>query len=204
VYAENEVRTVIDLGSQTLTVPWADPRAAALARYHTSRITVGVRPDALALSSPDTTPQALRGVVRMVELRGHEVLVHLETGCARTPHLLSHLDLPDTPGALSHVVSEPIPAAHRVRQRLARFVAQRRDEPVRYAVQPAYDAEHDLARQALGDLSVRVSAALAPKVGETAAVAVNLDRLYLFDGVGERIRLPQAPTTGAIADMPAA
>jgi multiple sugar transport system ATP-binding protein len=208
VYAETDVRTVIDLGTQTIAMPWEDPRAAALARYHTSRITVGIRPDALTLTTD--APHALHGLVRMVELRGHEVLVHLETGCAQTPHLLSHLDLPDVPGALVQAAGEPLPT-HPMRQRLARLVPQgmlerhRREEPVRYAVQPAYDAEQDFARQALGDLSIRVSAALAPRVGELASVAVDLDRLYLFDGAGERIRLPQAaPGAGAIVDLPAA
>jgi multiple sugar transport system ATP-binding protein len=35
VYAQPEVRTVIDLGTQTLELPWSDPRARILAGHHT-------------------------------------------------------------------------------------------------------------------------------------------------------------------------
>ena len=204
VYAEREVRTVIDLGPQTIDLPWADPRARTLADHHTSRITVGIRPDAptvAGVASPrnretdlearDPSPE-LTGVVRMVELRGHDALVHLETGCAPTPHLLSHLELPDVPGELTHAVAEPMVRAHPVRDRLLRFVPQQRrpDEPGRYAVQPAYDAQHDHARQALGDFTVLVAAEDAPRPGERVTVSVEIDRLYFFNGTGERIRLP--------------
>jgi multiple sugar transport system ATP-binding protein len=208
VYAETGVRTVLDLGSQTLELPWNDPRSVVLAAHHTSRITVGIRPDALRPTT--STGQTLSGIVRMVELRGHDALVHLETGIAPTPHLLSQLELPDAPGHLAQVTSGAVPRSRPVRDRLLRLIPrQRPDEPGRYAVQPAYDAHQDLTRQALGDLLVRLPAALAPRLGETLTVAVDISQLYLFDGAGDRIRLPPAPgasgpDTGAIADMTAA
>ena len=63
-------------------------------------------------------------------------------------------------------------------------------------MQPAYDAGHDSARQVLGDLLVTVSAAAAPRVGETLAVATDIDQMYLFDGDGERIPLPRVGVAG--------
>lgn len=189
VYAEPEVRTVIDLGPVAVELSWQDPRSRVLARFHSDRITVGVRPDALAATAD--APNAVKGVVRMVEMRGHDALVHLETGLSPTPHTTSHLDFPDAPGGLAQVTGEEVIRSHPVRDRLLRLVPrQRGDEPGRYAVQPAYDAEHDNARQALGDLLVTVSAADAPRLGETMAVALSVDQLYLFDRDGERIPLP--------------
>jgi multiple sugar transport system ATP-binding protein len=188
VYVQADVRTVIDLGIATLELSSQDPRSAVLAKYHGARITVGVRPDALTVTAD--APNALKGLVRMVELRGHDALVHLETGLSPTPHITSQLDFPDTPGALAHASGDPVPRSHPVRDRLLRrFPRQRVDEPGRYALQPTYDADHDWARQVLGDLLVTVSAATAPRLGETVAVALDLDQLYLFDGDGNRIPL---------------
>jgi multiple sugar transport system ATP-binding protein len=192
VYAEPDVRTVIDLGCQTLELPWQDPRSAVLAKYHTARITVGVRPEAFKVTADG--PNALKGIVRMVELRGHIALVHLETGLSPTPHTTSHLDYPDVPSGLAQIPVDPEPRSHPVRDRLLRLVPrQRADEPGRYALQPAYDPERDGARQALGDLLVTVIAAAAPRPGETMAVALDIDQVHLFDGDGERIPLPAAP-----------
>ena len=194
VYAEREVRTVVDLGPQVLDLPWTDPRARALAEHHTARITVGIRPDVRTIPPSETVDgPSLKGTVRLVELRGHDALVHLETGCAPTPHLLSHLELPDVPGELTHVVGEPlarVPSS--VREKLLRFVPQQRtrEEPVRYAVQPAYDAQHDHARHTLGDFTVLVPADRVPRLGETLEIGVDIQHLYFFDGKGERIRLP--------------
>jgi multiple sugar transport system ATP-binding protein len=193
VYAQPEVRTVIDLGTQTLELPWSDPRARILAGHHTERITVGIRPDALTVAAG--AERGLSGTVRMVELRGHDVLVHLETGCSPTPYHISQLEFPDATGSLTHAIADPLQRGRSVRDRLLRLAPQQRpaDEPVRYAVQPAYDPEADHARHALGDLMVIIPAAEAPPRGSALTVAVDLNDLYLFDGAGDRIRLSGAP-----------
>jgi multiple sugar transport system ATP-binding protein len=232
VYAEPEVRVVVDLGPQTVMLPWTDPWAATLAAHHTERVTVGVRPDAPRLVDgrspagpapvPDPTGGAdpgpgegpatgadpvagpdvatltglpgvtLTGPVRLVELRGHEALVHLETGCAPTPFLQSHLEFPDSPGELAHVLADqpPLPPAPTMVDRLLRLVPQQRRPEERTAHHPAHDARQETARQALGDFTVLVPAAAAPKPGETVSVTVDVDRLYFFDRDGERIELP--------------
>jgi multiple sugar transport system ATP-binding protein len=223
VYAEPGIQTVLDLGTQTIELPWHDPRARPLALHHTSRITVGIRPDALTAAAaapdaltaaagagagaPSTSPgspsTSLSGIVTMVELRGRDALVHLETGCAPTPHLLPHLEFPDAAGELSQLSVGVPRRAHGVRDRLQRLVPhQRRPEPDvigRYAVQPAYDATRDHARHALGDLAVCVPAPQSPRVGETLEITVDLDRLYLFDSSGDRISLPTGHTVPTAA-----
>jgi multiple sugar transport system ATP-binding protein len=207
VYAEREVRTVVDLGPQVLELPWDDPRARALAEHHTARITVGIRPDvrtgAPADASTPVPAPSLKGVVRLVELRGHDALVHLETGCAPTPHLLSHLELPDAPGELTHAVAEPLARSQSVRDRLLRFVPQQRaaEEPGRYAVQPSYDAQHDHARHTLGDFTVLVPADRVPRIGDALEIGMDIEQLYFFDGKGERIRLPAA-SVASVAENP--
>ena len=81
VYAEDG-RVVLDLGSQVLELPKADPRTEALARHHTERVTVALR--ALSLGEQSMT---LRGTVRAVESLGHELLVHVDVGGVPTPPL---------------------------------------------------------------------------------------------------------------------
>jgi multiple sugar transport system ATP-binding protein len=189
VHAEPGQRTVVDLGAQTLSLPWRDVRARTLAAYHGARITVGFRPDAL-VPTADTEGADLHGVVRLVENRGHDVLVHLETGSVPTPHLISQLELPD--GELAQAVSdEPVPG-HPLRRRLSRIVPQQRrdEEPTRYGLQPTYvpDAEPT----ALGDVTMRVPIAQAPRPGDTLSLSLDPDHLYLFDRAGDRIELPAA------------
>lgn len=196
VYAEPDERTVIDLGSQALVLLWADERARVLAEHHTARITVGIRPDALTpVSCAGEDASCIRGIVRLVEHRGHDAILHLETGSAPTPISVSQLEHPDTHGELSQIVGEELKRGHPVRDRLARIVPlhRRGEEPERYAVQPAYDPDLDLARLMLGDLTVRVPAVDLPRLGATLSLAVNIDQLFFFDRAGNRIRLPKAP-----------
>src|SRR4051794_20940416 len=194
VHAEPGRRTVVDLGAQTLSLPWRDPRARTLATYHSARVTVGFRPDALA-PTDDTDAADLHGVVRLVEHRGHDVLVHLETGSVPTPNLISLLELPDAHGELTQLVGDEPVATHPLRRRLARIVPQQRrgEEPGRYALQPTYVADAEPGRDAVGDVVVRVPAAGAPRAGDTLSLAVDLDQVYLFDRSGDRIVLPAAP-----------
>ena len=196
IYAEPGERTVIDLGSQALTVPWSDDRARVLAEHHTARITVGLRPDALRpVHCPNADDSScVRGIVRVVEHRGHDAILHVETGSAPTPISISLLEHPDAHGELTHIVGEEVEKGHPLRDRLAKIVPHhRRDEPERYSVQPAYDPEQDLTRLMLGDLTVRVPAVDLPRLGESISLAVDIDQLYFFDRSGDRIRLPASP-----------
>jgi len=198
IYAEPDDAAVIDPGSQALRVPWTDPRARALAAHHTDRVTVGMRPDALSVVADDPDwPDPLRGVVRMVEHRGHDVVLHLETGSAPTPMSMSQLELPEQGPPIPYA-PEDDPGSPLLRT-LARIVPhQRREEPTRYALQPAYDPAEDSTRPALGDVTVRVPAGVTPRIGDTVALAVDIDQLYLFDRSGDRIRLPAGRSPAAL------
>src|SRR4029079_48953 len=129
----------------------------------------------------------VRGLVTMVERRGHEVVVHLETGAAPTPHLLSQLELPDAPGELAGAsvdVASLHPngpdAAHALLRKLGRIVPHQRrpDEDERSFARPAPAPAVDAGREPLGDLSMRLPAAQAPRLGDTIGVAVDADRLF--------------------------
>jgi multiple sugar transport system ATP-binding protein len=70
----------------------------------------------------------------------------------------------------------------------------REEEPratarTRYGFYPAYDPELPSGPPAQGHLVVRVPAPHLPRVGDSLTVAVDLDRLLLFDRAGARIRL---------------
>jgi len=174
VYAENGRRVVLDLGSQVLTLPWSDPRASELARHHTERLTVALRADALTVVPDDSPDAMLRGSVRAVELLGHEVLVHLDTGSIPTAPEQSHLEVPDAP-TRARMRHHPASPSH-----------------TEYGFYPTYNPEPEQQAGFLGDLVVRVPGQVPPKRGETLALAVDLDRLMLFGRAGERISLVQA------------
>lgn len=193
VYAEGP-RVVLDLGAQVIELPPEDPRVKELARHHTERLTVALRADALTLVPPDTTGPLLHGRVRLVENIGHEALVRLTTGLLPTPLAESHLELPDAGQHLSQVLAKKTTTARPLRQALARLIPHQRTAPTpptartEYGFYPVYEPEVD-EPPAHGDITVRVPVAKLPRVGETVAVALDLDRLLLFDRTGARIRL---------------
>ena len=158
-------------------------------------MTVAVRADALT-PVPDTEPgTVLRGRVRIVENLGHEALVHLDTGTVPTSVEVSRLELPDTGQHLSDVVADDPPTGHPFRETLARMIPHQRtgEQPAtartEYGFYPVYDAESADQPSPAGDLVVRVPAPTLPRPGEPMTVAVDLDRLLLFDRAGNRIRL---------------
>ncbi|MFV2021237.1 ABC transporter ATP-binding protein [Micromonospora sp. LOL_023] len=200
VYAEPD-RIVIDLGGQTLDLSVDDPRLAGLAGHHTERVIVALRADAVrpvAADGPAAGPAAgtLRGTVRTVENLGHEALVRLDTGAMPAAPAESQLDLPDPDRHLAELLAENLPTRRHLRDTIARIVPQQRrpDPPAtartRYGFYPVYEPdpqEPDPGTEA--DLVVRVPAQALPLPGESMTIAVDLDRLLLFDRAGARIRL---------------
>jgi multiple sugar transport system ATP-binding protein len=201
VYASTGEETVLDLGAQALRLPWSDPRAQALAAYHTARVTVGIRPAALTLVA-DHDQGALRGRVVHVEHLGNEAIAVLDIGGVPTSASVSHLESPDTPGALTEAVAtEPAPphGAEALRGTLGRLVPHPHAPPppaatarTPYGFYPVYEAD-DHPPALGGTLSLRVpQPGPLPRLGETLALSVDLDRVFLFGHAGERIRLPAA------------
>jgi multiple sugar transport system ATP-binding protein len=187
---------VLDLGGQVLTLPADDPRTAALADRHTERVTVALRADALTVAPPEAPGVLLRGVVHRVENLGHEVIVHLDTGGLSTSGQASQLELPE-PGRLPAPPAGEVPVP--MRQRLARLIPHQRQEspPVTartaYGFYPAYGGELPGEEQpAAGQVAVRMPVTGRPGVGDSLTLAVDLDKLLLFDRAGARIRVDEA------------
>jgi multiple sugar transport system ATP-binding protein len=195
VYAADGKPPVIDLGEQVLTLDAADARVARLADHHGERVTVALRADALRPVPDGTAGISLRGSVRLVENLGHEALVHLDTGTVPTSVEESRLELPNTGQHLSEVVAEDLPAGHPLRHSLSRMLPHARPvEPLptartEYGFYPVYDPELPGSSPMLGAVVFRVPVLDLPRIGEPMTVAIDLDRLLLFDRSGNRIRL---------------
>ncbi|MEV4624137.1 ABC transporter ATP-binding protein [Asanoa sp. NPDC049573] len=167
VYADGD-RVVIDLGSQVIELPGDHPVRAR----HTDRVSLALRADALTPAPPGHTGPALSGVVRLVEHLGHEALVHVDTGALPTSTERSRLEVPDAP-----TLARMRPAA---RPPTAR---------TEYGFYPVYDPELPGEPPAVGEVVVRVPAVGLPARDSTLTLAVDVERLLLFDRTGARIRL---------------
>jgi multiple sugar transport system ATP-binding protein len=195
IYVETE-RVLLDLGSQLLELSRDDPRMDALVERHTERVTLAVRPDALTPVVADAESGAvLRGTVRVVEHLGHEALVHVAIGGVPTSVAESRLEHPDTGQHLSDVLADDPPTGQSLRHTLARMIPHQRTDPppatarTEYGFYPVYDPESVDEQPPVGDLVVRVPALTPPRPGAPMTLAVDLDRLLLFDRSGDRIRL---------------
>jgi multiple sugar transport system ATP-binding protein len=82
IWVELGDRIVIDLGPQTLYLPWSDPRSGSLTPYHSQQVMVGIRPDVLTPVSDAAAhgDGVLHGRVHSLEYHGHEWLARLEMG----------------------------------------------------------------------------------------------------------------------------
>jgi multiple sugar transport system ATP-binding protein len=82
IWVELGDRIVIDLGPQTLYLPWSDPRSGSLTPYHGQPVMVGIRPDALTPigDAGADGDSVLHGRVHSLEYHGHEWLARLEMG----------------------------------------------------------------------------------------------------------------------------
>ncbi|MFI6761554.1 ABC transporter ATP-binding protein [Micromonospora sp. NPDC050417] len=195
VYVDRE-RVLIDVGSQLMELPRDDPRLRTLVRRHTERVTLALRPETLTPVTPGAGQGAvLRGSVRSVEHLGHEALVHVDIGGVPTSVVESRLEHPDTGQHLSALLADDPPTAHPFRHALARMIPhQRTDSPpptarTEYGFYPVYEPESAQEQPPVADLVVRVPALTPPRPGAPMVLAVDLDRLLLFDRAGNRIRL---------------
>jgi multiple sugar transport system ATP-binding protein len=188
----------LDLGEQSIEVPWSDRRAPALAGLQSSRITVGIRPDALSLVPADT-PGALHGRVSHVEHLGNESIVVVDVGGVPTATAVSHLELPETPLLTGTLAEEPVHAhgVEGLRGTLARLVPHQHVDPppatarTRYGFYPVYERDEDTPAPLGGTVSVRIPVPTPPpRIGEALSVRVDLGQVFLFDHRGDRIRLP--------------
>jgi multiple sugar transport system ATP-binding protein len=203
VYRRPGTEAILDLGEQALSLPWSDPRAPALAAHHTARVTVGLRSEALRIVDSGTDAMTLQGTVVHVEHLGNEAIVLVDVGGVPTAVGVSQLELPGTPGALTDAVAEETPGHHRVealRETLARLVPHPHAAPppatarTPYGFYPVYQPDDQPRPPALGGtVAVRVTLpAPVPRLRDTLVLAVDVDRVFLFDHAGDRIRLSTA------------
>jgi multiple sugar transport system ATP-binding protein len=195
IYAQPDGEVVIDLGTQVVRLPGDDPRAAALAAHHNARVTFGIRAEALTLVEPDAErADVLRGVVRLTEDLGHEVIVHVDTGAVPAANATTRLELPEPERDLAELFADQPETGGGLRRALSRFRPHPTPPPAptaqtEFGFYPVYDS--DQPRASRGDLVLRVTRpAPAPRLGETVTLALDFDRVYLFDRAGDRIRLP--------------
>jgi multiple sugar transport system ATP-binding protein len=81
IWVEIGHRIVIDFGSQSLFLPWSDPRSDKLTPYHGQQIIAGIRPDMLTPTRPGTDGNSvLHGRIHSLEYHGHEWLAAVEMG----------------------------------------------------------------------------------------------------------------------------
>src|SRR3954465_14794411 len=67
VYAPLDRYVTLNLGGQSLYLPWDDIRSRAVAHYHGERIVVGMRAEGTAPVAPDTPGDVLQGRTRHPE-----------------------------------------------------------------------------------------------------------------------------------------
>jgi multiple sugar transport system ATP-binding protein len=174
LHATSEKEVVVNLGGQALRIPPTDHRAEYLAKRSGENVVVGLRTDALHLTSGYTAGATLIGQIRRIEYHGYEWLVHLETGIAP-------VDV-DTLGTRTR---RGLPRAQKNRPAY-RVTSSRAD------LLPDVDGRSDTSRQHHGnrrraDIAIRMESTRGWKKGDAVNVAIDLSQLYFFGEDGTRI-----------------
>jgi multiple sugar transport system ATP-binding protein len=186
VYVHLDRYVTLNLGEQSLYLPWNDIRSRAVAHYHGERIVVGMRAEALTPVGPDAPGDVLRGRIRYLEHHGHESLAFLDIGA--TAVVVDELGGPvreqGQPGSrlrrwghavqrLTGRASEPVqtggggPAVPGSRTSVL-------NDPGRHQRRPA-------------ELAVRLAPYPAVAAGHPLTISVRMDALHFFDERGDRI-----------------
>ncbi|RKR89877.1 multiple sugar transport system ATP-binding protein [Micromonospora pisi] len=187
VYVHLDRYVTLNLGEQSLYLPWDDIRSRAVAHYHGERIVVGMRAEALSPVAPDSPGDVLQGRIRYLEHHGHESLAFLDIG------------------ATAIVVDElggPVRGQSQGGGRLRRFghAVQRLTGRATVPAPPAAEREmvgpgartsvlNDPGRhhRRPAELAVRLAPYPAVAAGHPLAISVRMDALHFFDERGDRI-----------------
>jgi multiple sugar transport system ATP-binding protein len=187
VYVHLDRYVTLNLGEQSLYLPWSDIRARAVAHYHGERIVVGMRAEALTPVAPDAPGDVLQGRIRYLEHHGHESLAFLDIGA--TAILVDEL-------------GGPVRERNTGGSRLRRFghVIQRLTGRAAESARPAVEREtvgpgartsvlNDPGRhhRRPAELAVRLAPYPAVAAGHSLAISVRMDALHFFDERGDRI-----------------
>ncbi len=183
VYVHLDRYVALNLGEQSLYLPWTDIRSRAVAHYHGERIVIGMRAEALTPVAPDTPGDVLQGRIRYLEHHGHESLAFLDVGATAIV-----VDETGTPVENAMPGQRGLRRFGHVMQRLA---GRSVDAPVaapsgggnRTSVLPDPGRHHRRA----AELAVRLAPYPAVSAGHPLAVQVRMDALHFFDERGDRI-----------------
>ncbi|MCO1595438.1 ABC transporter ATP-binding protein [Micromonospora sp. RHAY321] len=181
VYVHLDRYVTLNLGEQSLYLPWDDIRSRVVAHYHGERIVVGMRAEALTPVSPDSPGDVLRGRIRYLEHHGHESLAFLDIGA--TAIVVDEMGAP----------LEPPPLGQRGLRRFGSVMQRLTGRPVeaddsqgggtRTSVLPDPGRHH----RRPAELAVRLAPYPAVAAGHPLAVSVRMDALHFFDERGARI-----------------
>ncbi|MEU5904013.1 ABC transporter ATP-binding protein [Micromonospora sp. NPDC047527] len=182
VYVHLDRYVTLNLGEQSLYLPWNDIRSRAVAHYHGERIVVGMRAEALTPVAPDSPGDVLRGRIRYLEHHGHESLAFLDIGA--TAIMVDEMGAPlDTPP----VGQRGLRRFGAVMQRLTGKPVEAEEPPptggTRTSVLPDPGRHH----RRPAELAVRLAPYPAVTAGHPLAVSVRMDALHFFDERGDRI-----------------
>ncbi|MFE9190700.1 ABC transporter ATP-binding protein [Micromonospora sp. NPDC007208] len=180
VYVHLDRYVTLNLGDQSLYLPWNDIRSRAVAHYHGERIVVGMRAEALTPVAPDSPGDVLRGRIRYLEHHGHESLAFLDIGA--TAIVVDEMGAPqETPP----VGQRGLRRFGSVMQRLTGKPVEPQDTPsgVQTSVLPDPGRHH----RRPAELAVRLAPYPAVSAGHPLAVSVRMDALHFFDERGDRI-----------------
>ncbi|SBT51201.1 ABC transporter ATP-binding protein [Micromonospora auratinigra] len=182
VYVHLDRYVALNLGDQSLYLPWDDIRSRAVAHYHGERIVVGMRAEALTPVAPDTQGHVLQGRIRYLEHHGHESLAFLDIGATAI--------MVDEMGTPVETTQPGQRGLRRFGQVMQRLTGRAVDAPVsapgggnRTSVLNDPGRHH--TRPA--ELAVRLAPYPAVSSGHPLAVQVRMDALHFFDERGDRI-----------------
>jgi multiple sugar transport system ATP-binding protein len=181
VYVHLDRYIVLNLGEQSLYLPWNDIRARAIAHYHGERIVVGMRAEALTPVTADTPGDVLHGHIRFLEHHGHESLAFLDIGA-------NAVVIDETAGPVAGAGSGN-GALKRIGGALQRLTGRgdravlEREDPEKTSVLSDLGRHH----RRPAELAVRLAPYPAVSPGHPLTISVRMDALHFFDERGDRI-----------------
>ncbi len=181
VYVHLDRYVTLNLGDQSLYLPWNDIRSRAVAHYHGERIVVGMRAEALTPVAPDSPGDVLRGRIRYLEHHGHESLAFLDIGA--TAIVVDEMGAPQ----------ETPPVGQRGLRRFGSVMQRLTGKPVDAQEAPANGVQTSVLpdpgrhHRRPAELAVRLAPYPAVSAGHPLAVSVRMDALHFFDERGDRI-----------------
>ncbi|MEV4823760.1 ABC transporter ATP-binding protein [Micromonospora sp. NPDC049274] len=181
VYVHLDRYVTLNLGDQSLYLPWNDIRSRAVAHYHGERIVVGMRAEALTPVAPDSPGDVLRGRIRYLEHHGHESLAFLDIGA--TAIMVDEMGAP----------LDPPPVGQRGLRRFGAVMQRLTGKPVEPEDVPNGSGQTSVLpdpgrhHRRPAELAVRLAPYPAVTAGHPLAVSVRMDALHFFDERGARI-----------------